>query len=230
MRASSFLIAVAALAAVSACREPPGPGDVLLPAIASGNAQVDTVGHRLPQPIAVRVNDANGRLVYGLTVVFRVTSGGGSVAPETASTRGGGLAQARWVLGTASADTQRLEASVLDPRTDQVIGAVRFRAIAMADRPMVMTIYPGNAQTGDVGAALTQLIGVQVRDRYENGVPGVLVTWRGDIVSGSVTPAESATDGRGDLRLPCGAQLYLTQHSLGTESPPERTRRRCFFE
>jgi hypothetical protein len=223
MRAPLFLLAVAALAAATACREPPGPGDVLIPVIAAGNAQVDTVGHMLPLPIAVRVNDGSGRIVYGLTVVFRATTGAGTVTPETVTTRGGGLAQARWTLGNVSTDTQRVNASVLDPRTGAEVGAVQFRAIATADRPQEMNKVEGDNQTADLGAALPQLIGVRLRDRYGNGVPGVLVNWSGDATSGSPNPAQSASDGAGIARtswtlgLSLGATLRMrASTSLGT--------------
>jgi glucose/arabinose dehydrogenase len=60
---------------------------------------------------AVRVRDASGRALAGVTVRFAVTAGGGTLQATTAASDGNGLASAgRWTLGPA-AGTQTVSAS-----------------------------------------------------------------------------------------------------------------------
>lgn len=68
----------------------------------SGNAQSATVGTALPDSLVVRVQDANGNNVPGVTVSWSVTSGGGSVSPTQATTSASGLARAVWTMGTTA--------------------------------------------------------------------------------------------------------------------------------
>ena len=68
----------------------------------SGGNQTATPGTALPLPIVVMVADPQGTGVSGYPVTFAVTSGGGSVAPTSATTTVGGLATAIWTLGPAT--------------------------------------------------------------------------------------------------------------------------------
>jgi alpha-tubulin suppressor-like RCC1 family protein len=65
----------------------------------SDNGQAADVGTAVP--IDVRVADANGGAVKGITLTFTVTRGGGSVSPVSAQTDGAGQASAEWTLGPA---------------------------------------------------------------------------------------------------------------------------------
>jgi protocatechuate 3,4-dioxygenase beta subunit len=61
--------------------------------------------------------------------------------------------------------------------------------------PAVMRPIGGDRQNGTVGEALTNELVVEVRDRLNDPVPGVLVRWTAE-GGGSVDPAESTTDAR----------------------------------
>ena len=65
----------------------------------SGDAQTDTAGQVLPQPLVVQVNDATGHAVAGVTVGFAATAGSGSTGSASATTNASGQAQTTWTLG-----------------------------------------------------------------------------------------------------------------------------------
>src|SRR5690606_16908952 len=65
----------------------------------SGNEQAAPAGSELAQPLVVKVADAHGNGVAGITVQWEVTAGGGSVNPATSVTDAEGLASTRLTLG-----------------------------------------------------------------------------------------------------------------------------------
>ncbi len=65
----------------------------------SGDNQVGETGRELPDPIIVRVRDAEGLGVEGATVAFVVTGGGGSLTASSVPTDPDGLASVYWTLG-----------------------------------------------------------------------------------------------------------------------------------
>lgn len=68
-------------------------------AIVSGNSQVAQVSSVL-QPYQVKVSDQNGSAVSGVYVHWKVTSGGGGIAPDSAATDGAGISTAVATLGS----------------------------------------------------------------------------------------------------------------------------------
>lgn len=80
-----------------------GPGDDPRPPVAiaveAGNGQSGIVGQALAQPIVVRVTDAEGRGVGGVSVTFTAAAGSGSFEPASAVTDEQGEANAAWTLG-----------------------------------------------------------------------------------------------------------------------------------
>jgi len=92
----------------------PGTGSIELVA---GDNQQAPVGTQVPTAPSVRVRDAAGNPVEGVTVTFQVTGGGGEVTPGQQTTDGNGIARVEWKLGD-SPGTNTLEA-----RADQVAGS-----------------------------------------------------------------------------------------------------------
>lgn len=78
--------------------------------IVSGDGQSAEVGTSLPEPVVVRVTDADRVPLSGVGVSWKVTSGGGSVTAEIRSGHRG-HASATWTLGS-SVGQQSLRASV----------------------------------------------------------------------------------------------------------------------
>ncbi|HET9983245.1 MAG TPA: protein kinase [Longimicrobiales bacterium] len=68
--------------------------------VLKGADQQGDPGARLPDDIAVRVEDGSGRAVPNAVVRFRVLAGGGSVDRPAARTDADGMARTGWKLGT----------------------------------------------------------------------------------------------------------------------------------
>jgi hypothetical protein len=100
--------------------------------IVSGDQQTGTVGQELPQPLVVRVVDANLAPIAGQVVFFVVTKGGGSVSAASAFSDGYGVAQVQWTLGTQGG-AQELEASV----SGSTNVFATFKVTAIADAPHI---------------------------------------------------------------------------------------------
>ncbi|MHB1222671.1 MAG: hypothetical protein ACYC2G_01285 [Gemmatimonadaceae bacterium] len=82
----------------------PGPVDTL--AVMSGSGQQGTTGQALPNPIVFKATDAHGNAVSNVAITFAAATGGGSIAPASATTGASGEAQTTWTLGgTAGAQT-----------------------------------------------------------------------------------------------------------------------------
>lgn len=82
-------------------------------AVNSGNNQTGAVGAFTPGPVSVKVTDADGNTVSGVTVTFAVASGGGTISPSdaTQTTNSSGVASTSgWSLGS-TAGTNTLTAS-----------------------------------------------------------------------------------------------------------------------
>jgi glucose/arabinose dehydrogenase len=89
----------------------PAPGTGVLERSAGSDGQTATTGTAVGVVPAVRVRDAAGAPLAGVTVSFAVTAGGGSVQNTSAVSDSAGLASAgRWTLGTATG-THTLQAS-----------------------------------------------------------------------------------------------------------------------
>lgn len=84
---------------------PPGSPPVTLTAtqilLVSGNNQSGSVGKSLTDPLVVKVADATGAAVAGVTVGFSVASGGGTVGAATAVSAADGSAKTTWTAGSA---------------------------------------------------------------------------------------------------------------------------------
>lgn len=116
MRVRPLLFGVLLLAACSGdSTGSSGPAAVVA---MSGSGQTATVGLLATNPLVVRVTNAGGKGVQGVTVNWAVTSGDGSLTAASTATGADGLAQVQWTLGTR-AETQMVTATVqgLPPAT-----------------------------------------------------------------------------------------------------------------
>jgi hypothetical protein len=204
--------AAAAIAEALACSESPVTPGHRVPAsldLISGGEQTATVGIELPQPIVIRVADAEGGPVAGQLVNFRVTSGGGSVFAGSAITNDSGVAKERWTIGTIVADTQRLEARAVDPETGE--GIVFGSAVAFALPGPVDKLVAGNSPllSGLVGKPATDSLVVIASDTYGNAVPGAVVRWQ-------VTPAATLSADSTNTSASGAASTRLTFGSSAT--------------
>src|SRR5262249_17433210 len=79
--------------------------------LVSGSGQTGPAGQALANPFVVKVTDASGNPVVGVTVTFAVTAGGGALSSGSATTNSSGTASATLTLGP-SAGTNTVTASL----------------------------------------------------------------------------------------------------------------------
>lgn len=175
----------------------PGAADTL--AIVTGNNQTGTVSTGLGSPLVVRAVDANGNPEVGLSVIFAIASGGGTVNPTIATTDANGRATANWTLG-ATPGAQTVTATAGSK-------SVTFAAVAVAPGgggggtvPAQIVLVSGNGQAGNVGAQLAGPAVVKVIDATGLAVPGTTITWTIGVgnAGGFVSPNTSTTDVNGN--------------------------------
>src|SRR5213593_706779 len=188
---SSALLLLSAGLLVYACEKqaaaPLQPSAPVSVQVVSGDLQSGPPGKELPNPLVVKVVDANGLPQSGQLVNFRVTSGGGSVFAGAALTSVSGIAQERWTLGTNPADSQRVEARAVDNVTGQALTFAVFKATITASVASV-TVAPASASVGVSG---TVQLAATTKDAAGNVLTGRVVTW----TSGTPTVATVSTTG-----------------------------------
>ncbi|HEX2218694.1 MAG TPA: Ig-like domain-containing protein [Gemmatimonadales bacterium] len=157
-------------------------------ALVSGNNQTAAVGAALPNPLVVRVTDANNNPVAGVSVNWTAEDGG-SVASATSGTDASGLAQMTRTLGTAIG-TYRTTAAV-----DGLAGSpITFTSTATVGAPvrLAITVQPGSPTVS--GEVFSPVPRVQVQDAFGNPVPAGGVTVTAAIVEGSGQPGATLTN------------------------------------
>jgi alpha-tubulin suppressor-like RCC1 family protein len=155
-----------------------------------GNNQSATAGTALLVSPAVKVLDAGGNPVPGVSVRFEIQTGGGSVTGGFATTGPDGIARVEsWILGPAGVYSLRAVVEGLESQP------VSFTATAVA--PVPVAFVTGNNQTGFVGDTLTQEI--LFRLVTFAGVPraGVTVTFSAAPGNGTLTETSVVTDANG---------------------------------
>jgi large repetitive protein len=159
--------------------------------LVSGDGQIGSVGTALAEPLVVRVTDALGNPVGGVTVAWSV-SGGGSIEPASAESGTDGLVRAERVLGP-QAGPQSAQATVdgLDA------SPVTFTHSADASVPTSLVRVSGDNQTAPAGFQLPDSLVVRLVDDNGNGVGGRTVTWVVPSGAGVVSPVNAVTTADG---------------------------------
>jgi hypothetical protein len=211
MRSVRLTLPLVFAALAAACESPPpvdpGPQVPAKLEVVGGDDQQGVVGRELAQVLVVRVTDDKDKPVRGAIVNFRVTAGGGSVFAGASQTNENGEARERWTLGTATADSQRVEVRAVDATTGAALVLATFRATALPDAAEAVVALGPATRTGDAGHPMADSLAARVTDRYGNGVPGSVVVWSVTGGGGTVSPAQGTTDAQGVVR---------TSFTLGT--------------
>lgn len=136
----------------------------------AGDGQLALVGAALASLPSVRVRDAAGNPVAGVSVAFAVASGGGNVTGATPVTDANGVATVgSWTIGTL-AGTNTLTATVG--------GLTRtFTATGVAGAATQLLAAAGDLQSAVVGTALAIAPAVRALDQFGNPVGGASVTF-----------------------------------------------------
>ncbi len=160
-------------------------------AINAGNGQSATVGTPVSVAPSVRVTDAGGNPVSGVTVTFAVTGGGGSLTGGSQSTNTSGIATVTsWTLGNL-VGANSLSASVAS------VGIVSFSATGTAGAAATMTLSTGNGQTAAAGSAVAVDPAVLISDQFGNPVSGTPVTFAVATGGGAVGGGNATSNGSG---------------------------------
>lgn len=91
--------------------------------VISGGSQQGMAGRQLAETVVVRVDDAGGSAVEGVTVTFSAAEGHGAADPGMAVTDSEGLAATSWTLGSVPG-VQTLTASAADGVSAEISAAV----------------------------------------------------------------------------------------------------------
>src|SRR5262249_1279496 len=103
-RALSLSLIASAVVSCAAALGPPA-GNAKAPAElvrVQGGFQTAQAGRDLPNPIVLRVVDAAGESLAGVTVTLAVSEGGGTVSPASDTTDAHGEFRAKWTLGAGA--------------------------------------------------------------------------------------------------------------------------------
>jgi adhesin/invasin len=185
-------------------------------AVAAGDGQTAAVGTAVTTRPRVLVTDAQGNPCPGVTVVFTVVSGGGSVTGGTVVTDDAGMAAVGgWTLGTRpGSNTLRARGNGMPPGQ-----RATFRATAVAG-PGVRYSVTTSSQDPLAGTGVT--IRAALTDSYGNAVatPGVTVTWSSTGVGGSFSSPASATNSSGvaTVTFTTGAVRGVTYSVTATDA------------
>jgi hypothetical protein len=159
-------------------------------AIASGDRQSAPVGSRLPEPLIVRVTDADNRPIQGLAINWTAV-GGGSVNPATSTTGNDGRAATVRTLGPA-VGTQTTTAT-----GPGLLGSVTFTHAATSGQAIRILAVSGGGQSAAGGTRLPQQLVVRVVDANDNPVSGATVAWVIQGGGGTMDPPTSTTGSDG---------------------------------
>ncbi len=170
-------------------------GDATKITVVSGDAQVDTAGRALRQPLVVRVTDANGNVATDVSVTWSRVSGSGALSAATSTTDAQGHAQVTYTLGsTPGADVVR--AAI----TAQPASAVEFTLTTRPRAASRVIAVSGADQSGVVGTAVTQPLVVRVTDETGQGVPGAAITWNATSAA-ELSARSTTTDASGQSSI-----------------------------
>ena len=155
----------------------------------SMTTQSATAGTTVTTPPSVRVTDAGGNPVSGVTVAFAVATGGGSVTPVTVSTNASGIATlTSWTLGN-TAGPNSVSATV----SGLAGSPVTFNATGTIGAASILVAQSATSQSSTISSAVSAPPSVKVTDAAGNGVSGVSVVFTLASGGGSISPASPAT-------------------------------------
>jgi len=163
----------------------------------SGDGQTGVAGTALAAPFVVRVTDAQGDVVSGLSVSWSVTAGGGSLSAASTLTNSQGQASVTLTLGPAAG------ANAVTASSAGLTGSpVTFSSTGTAPpTPTTITRVSGDGQTGVAGTELAATFVVRVTDDQGSGVSGIGVAWDVTAGGGSLSAAATQTNSQGQASV-----------------------------
>lgn len=188
--------------------------------VSAGDNQTAAAGTAVGTSPAVLVRDRFTNPVPGVTVVFSVGGGNGTVTNAGATTNASGVATVGgWTLG-ATAGVNRLTATGLF--SGATGNPLTFTATGTAGVAATVTAVGGSSLSGVVGGLVTPIPSVRVTDAAGNPVAGAAVVFAASTGSSVVNGARN-TDANGvaapdGWQLGAAAQNYTLTATVGALS------------
>ena len=157
--------------------------------LVQGGDQSGQAGRELPNPVVLRVLNAAGEGVEGVTVTLSISAGGGAITPPSDTTDTHGEFRAKWTLGPGSV-VQSILASAP--------GVVPITVGATGLLPTQIILAQGNNQSAKTGTALTNSVIVRVVGANNTPMQGVTVGFQVLSGGGGMTPATVVTNALGE--------------------------------
>jgi VCBS repeat-containing protein len=167
------------------------PDDANGISMVSGDGQSGPVGSTLAAPLVVKVTDAFGNPIPGVTVQWSA-EGQGSVSETSTITGADGQTSVSRILGPNAGPHTTLASA------DGLAGSpVTFTSTAAAGSASRIEIVSGNNQTAVAGSELPQDLVVRLLDQAGNPIVNQPVSWVIGAGGGSAIPQTSQTDSEG---------------------------------
>ena len=147
----------------------------------------------------MEVRDQSDKPLAGVQVTFSVSSGGGTLSATSVTTNSNGQAESILTLG-ANPGANTVTVSVSGIQEKQTFTAQGIRI------PEILEIISGNDQEGPYGETLENPFIVEVRDQFDEPMPGAEVTFSVAAGGGtlSATSVTTDSDGRAESILTLG--------------------------
>jgi hypothetical protein len=233
MRSSGLALLQWAIVSLTlACGDSSGPGtstaaDVIL---VSGDAQLTPeVGTQLPLPLAIRVNDAQGKGLSGVTVAWETTTG--TLSAASSVTDGAGNSSVQWTLGTTAGNqTATATVSGLSPVTFTVkaVAGPTTQIILARDSVELLgigDIFRLNARPADrFGNTVSQAITIESADpsivTADNFGSGAVLTAHASDKTTTVRATLGSVEKVGTVVIlppPCGSAAQVSDLAVGQQ-------------
>ena len=138
--------------------------------------QAVTPGSEPADSIRVAVTTLAGTVAVGARVAFAVTAGGGTVSPALDTVGTTGIASAKWTLGPA-AGVNTVTATVVDTNGARIPWVQGNPLTFTVKTYAALTVVEGDAQTGNVLAALPIAPSIRLVDSAGKPRPGIPITF-----------------------------------------------------
>jgi hypothetical protein len=202
----AFALTTLVVAGCGESTSPPTPTSITPDATTVADG---TAGTALTVTPTFIVRDQNGDPIAGVPVTITVTGGGGTLTGAPTQTSGGPTSIGQWTLGTvAGVNTVTITVAGLDP----VIITINGRP----GPPANIAFTVGVGAQGFAGSLVSPNPVAQVRDQFNNGIPGVVVTFTLLEGEGTLNGSTVTTNASGNAIVP--------QWRLGKSDIPQTLR------
>ena len=138
--------------------------------------QAITPGSEPADSIRVAVTTLDNFVAVGARVAFAVTAGGGTVSPASDTVKTSGIVSTKWTLGP-TAGTNTVTATVVDANGAPITWVKGSPVTFTVKTYAALTTVEGDAQTGNVLAALPVAPSIRLVDSAGKPRPGIPVTF-----------------------------------------------------